>query len=337
MLNLIKSFFNYQQTGGDNSKNYQAKGDINITNVFVINVDLEELKQYYSTIYEFHKYKGEEKFKELFGSEDLIREREVYKRKLNSFPSPEHASIEDFIKIANEIYRGDFGWSSSQIHNGKTLLSSAKEIKKITNKSAGGKVAKAENLPEIGRDYLAERDDNLRFIKEENLESKNIGGIIAVLETGAYWNPNLISTPDMLGFEKIEEEESITRFLLNNELSISNVRLTTDNRQHKAKFTLSNNKDYDINCIVPKGQIFENKEFKTDTQNLAIEDDEYLEIKANEKVDIEINALCLNEDFNPPDGRLGNITIFKVADNSFVTQRELWNIIKDINLNKREK
>lgn len=336
MLNRIKKFFQ-EQTSGDNSENYQANRDIHVTNIFVLNVDLDELKQCYSTIYEFHKFKGEEKFKELFGSEDLVKEKEDYKRKLNSFPDPDKASIEDFIKMANEIYRGDFGWSSSQVYKGKTLLLSAKEIKKITNKSTAGKVEKAENLPVIGRNYLVERDDNLRFIEEENLELKNIGGMIAVLETGAYWNPNLISTPEMLGFEKIDDEESITSFLLNNELSISNVRLTSDNGQYKAKFTLSNNTGSDISCIVPKGQIFENKEFKKDTQNLASKDDEYLEIRANRSVDIEINALCLNEKFAPPNGGLGNITIFKVADNSFVTQRELWDIIEDINSGIRDK
>jgi hypothetical protein len=250
MFDRIKKFFQ-EQTSGDNSKNYQANRDINITNIFILNIDLNELKHYYSTIYEFHKSKGEEKFKELFGNEDLIKEREDYKRKLNTFPNPNEALIEDYIRMANEIYRGEFGWSSSQIYKGKTLLSSAKEIKKITNKSTAGKVEKEEDLPEVGRKYLIERDDDLRYIEEENLESKNIGGMIAVLETGAYWNSNLITTPDMLGFEKIDDEESITSFLLKDELLISNVRLTNDNGQYKAKFILSNNTNSVINCIVP--------------------------------------------------------------------------------------
>lgn len=336
MFNRINKFVQ-EQTSGDNSTNYQAKRDINITNIFVVNVDLDELKHYYSTIYEFHNSKGEEKFKELFGDEDLVKERENYKRKLKSFPPSNEASIEDYIRMANEIYRGEFGWSSSQVHKGKTLLLSAKEIKKITNKSTGGKVEKEEDLPEVGRDYLIDRDDDLRYIEEENLESKNIGGIIAVLETGAYWNPNLISTPEMLGFEKIDNEDSITSFLLNKTLSISDVKLINDTEQYKAKFTLINNISSTINCIVPKGQIFENKEFKKDTQNLAVEEDEYLKIEGNDSVPIEINALCLNQKFAPPNGGLGNITLFKVADSSFVNQKELWKIIEKINSDKKYK
>lgn len=91
----------------------------------------------------------------------------------------------------------------------------------------------------------------------------------------------------------------------------------------KADISLRNKTAEDVFCVIPKGQIFENKQVGTSVQNVAADRDYRLIIPASSQLIVEIDVLCINRSFSPPCGLAGSISIYKVADD-FKDQHELW-------------
>ena len=89
---------------------------------------------------------------------------------------------------------------------------------------------------------------------------------------------------------------------------------------------LKNNSDDDVLCVIPKGQVFENKDIGTGIQNVAAEREYRLIIPAKSRLTVEISVLCINRSFSSPSGKAGNVTIFKI-DQPFKDQHELWKIM----------
>jgi len=94
----------------------------------------------------------------------------------------------------------------------------------------------------------------------------------------------------------------------------------------KTDISLRNNKDEDVICVIPKGQIFENKKVGTSVQNVAAAREYRLIIPASSRITVEIDVLCINRSFSPPSGLAGSISIYKVAVN-FSDQQELWDAL----------
>lgn len=95
----------------------------------------------------------------------------------------------------------------------------------------------------------------------------------------------------------------------------------------KTEITVTNNRTEDVICIIPKGQIFENKRVEGLIQNVAAAREYRLIIPGSSKLVVEVEVLCINEFFSPPKGQLGNVSIYKIASD-FRSQQDLWNILK---------
>jgi hypothetical protein len=100
---------------------------------------------------------------------------------------------------------------------------------------------------------------------------------------------------------------------------------------YKVTLTLRNDTEDDVMCVVPKGQVFENKTVGTGRQNLAAARDYRLVIPARSRVTLELEALCLNRTMSPPSGTPGRMTIFRVAE-PFQSQQDLWGIMSSAGL-----
>lgn len=91
----------------------------------------------------------------------------------------------------------------------------------------------------------------------------------------------------------------------------------------KTEISLRNNKPEDVVCVIPKGQIFENKKVGTSIQNVAAAREYRLIIPGDSRLTVAIEVLCINQSFSPPRGQPGSVSIFKVPD-SFSSQQDLW-------------
>ena len=94
----------------------------------------------------------------------------------------------------------------------------------------------------------------------------------------------------------------------------------------KTEIRLVNNRSEDVICIIPKGQIFENKRVGTSVQNVAAAREYRLIIPGSSKLTAEIEVLCINRSFSPPRGQLGSVSVFKIGKD-FKNQEDLWNLL----------
>jgi hypothetical protein len=93
----------------------------------------------------------------------------------------------------------------------------------------------------------------------------------------------------------------------------------------KAEISLKNNIGKSVKCIIPKGQVFENKKVGTGYQNVAAAQEYVIEINPYSEITIEIDVLCINKNLLPPEGDY-NLAFFKVSKN-FTNQDDLWKIM----------
>jgi len=90
--------------------------------------------------------------------------------------------------------------------------------------------------------------------------------------------------------------------------------------------SLKNNTADDVLCVIPQGQVFENKKIGSGIQNMAAAREYKLIIPANSRLTAEIEVCCINSRLQAPSGVPGNISIFKI-DRPFSTQEELWKLM----------
>lgn len=93
----------------------------------------------------------------------------------------------------------------------------------------------------------------------------------------------------------------------------------------QTQISLKNNSNHDVLCVIPKGQVFENKEVGSGIQNVAAGREYRLILPAKSKLKVEIEVYCVNRSFSSPSGRPGNVTVFQI-DQPFSSQEELWDI-----------
>ncbi len=155
----------------------------------------------------------------------------------------------------------------------------------------------------------------------------------------------LQTTPDTpieevaLIFSQIKDKIALVNLALKGTVNIDDVRLITidpkpPNRTFEVRIKVRNQTPREVRVKIPKGQIFENKNVATRRQNLAAAGEDIITIPASTDsspsiVEIKIKALCINKGFDPPAGDLGNITIFELTNNKFLTQNELWEWLGD--------
>ena len=95
---------------------------------------------------------------------------------------------------------------------------------------------------------------------------------------------------------------------------------------YKVTLKLRNETDKDVVCLVPKGQIFENRETETGRQNLAAARDYRVIVPARSRLTVELDAFCANQSMASPNGSPGRTTIFRIA-RAFESQQDLWSIM----------
>jgi hypothetical protein len=94
----------------------------------------------------------------------------------------------------------------------------------------------------------------------------------------------------------------------------------------KTEISLRNNSESDIICVIPKGQVFENKRIGTKIQSVASSREYRLVIPAGSRIRAEIDVYCMNRSLSEPQGDLGNVTVFRI-DEDFENQEQLWDLL----------
>lgn len=168
-------------------------------------------------------------------------------------------------------------------------------------------------------------EPNLSKILKYQYESVNIGGAVVLIQTA----PDIEKEEIAVLFEQIADKSALVNLALDDKLKIEEVILNTkgkksDNSKFSVSIKIKNLTNQEIEFTIPKGQIFENKDLETIKQNLAATHENTRKIPALGTITIDIDALCINKGLAPPDGGLGNITIFELKNKSFINQTELW-------------
>jgi hypothetical protein len=329
-----KSFGNFSPNIIGNNNNIFSQ--INIGD----NTLVRQVQEYYSHIYYWHKknglriYRAEiNQVEEYTSYTNILSDAEV-------FVAPHITKPEEMINIANEIIEGCMQWSAVyySLSEPFTLIHYARKIKNTANIKV---LESKEDFYEFAQKELLKQDFDLNYIHKHNLETtKNLGGLVATMQTNKQFSDKVIANPTVLGFKKIANEKSLVKAIKKNLVKIYDIILfTDDDGDYKVEFDLENLTNQNIELVIPKGQIFENKyvdknEIKP-TQNLAIRENEEINLKSKQRKKCKINAWCLNGDFKPPkpkeDYILGNITIFEVENKAFETNNDLWINMKNQN------
>jgi hypothetical protein len=135
-------------------------------------------------------------------------------------------------------------------------------------------------------------------------------------------------------FEPIKDPSAAVNLAREGKIQIEDVVLDTLDQEdttfkHTVSVSVKNKTDEGLSMNIPKGQIFENRLADSISQNLAAADDyQNIRVEARQRVGVKIGAHCVNQDLQPPQDVLGNITIFELTDKNFVSQNQLWKIIE---------
>jgi len=165
-----------------------------------------------------------------------------------------------------------------------------------------------------------------------------IGGVNAIAET-LKKDPKEIRQEEIFTvFELVTDGEALSNLVLSGQVRINNITLKSigqaaskdgGNAQYSAVISMENLTSEDIEFVIPKGQVFENREPQSGRQNLAAAGQQRQTLAAQSSLDLAVEAHCINKDLSPPNGEPGNITVFKIRDDKFVGQAELWRSIDE--------
>lgn len=279
-----------------------------------------DLKEQFDELVDFLQEKGKKKLIDKIGEEfskpiiDFI----------DSLEYSDELEIEKIIEISKKI-------SELKIIENEEL-SNERTIKDVSNLIQESPKKLKENLfGQLAKELIKKKNEHLNKIDEENLEKKNIGGIIFFLQTNIQFNDSEIVTPELLGFERIEDDNALVNLAMNEEIEIQEVRLINGdgNNNHKVFLRIKNLTDNPLVCKIPKGQVIENKDFSDISQNLAISES-HDEIYIDDVWEDTLDAYCLNQSKKVPRGQLGNIAIYQVKDKRFSSGDELWEQIQEL-------
>ena len=168
---------------------------------------------------------------------------------------------------------------------------------------------------------------------------KPTGGATAVIDTLEADKPENIQRDQILAvFEPITNKKALVNLVLEGLIRINSITLrslersksrNTDEAKYAATISMKNLTDRDIEFLIPKGQVFENKEPKTGRQNIAAAALNRQVLKAGGSLELKVEAYCISKGLEAPTDDPGNITIFKLSDSDFEGQRELWESVQE--------
>jgi len=167
---------------------------------------------------------------------------------------------------------------------------------------------------------------------------KPVGGANAIVDT-LKLEPNEIQQEEISAvFELITDGGALVNLVRSGHIGIKNIKLVTlspeemkgrNGANHAAIISMENLTDQPINFVIPKGQVFENREPRSGRQNIAAAGERKESLLPRAAYDLRVEAHCINKELAGPDGNLGNITIFKIRDDTFTGQEEIWQSIND--------
>ena len=313
---------NQNQKSGNNSSNIQSGGDtifnLNIENLVINFGDKKQLIEIYERIYKWHTSKGKELYLNKYPK---TKASHPYLKMVNSLKSPKEVKIKDIKEVAESVDFGTMSWSKMNEIKGGLMVGDLAEniLEDLEN-------LKTDSFPKVVEEVLFKQVPEIKSLEENESHKKNIGGIIYLKQTLAEYSTDALTTPEFLGLEIVKDENSLVNLAINGKLEIIKVRLESGNSttDHFVSIRVKNNSYLPIKYKISKGQVFENKDFGNNGQNLVSSKshDDVILLPFLER-EIKIDAYCINETKGFPEGE-GNVAIFKLENTDFEDGNELW-------------
>lgn len=161
-------------------------------------------------------------------------------------------------------------------------------------------------------------------VLEGSRADDNIGGGTVVVDIWQAAKVEEVSVSKITAlFEPVVDPQALVNLALQGTVLIHEVRLSTVKRQFEVSLKVENVTDSQIVAEVPKGQVFENKKPKERRQNLASRQLASVDLPPHQVIEVKVDALCINQNWMPPKGGEGNITVFRIKED-FSGQHDLW-------------
>jgi hypothetical protein len=297
------AFFERQSNqSGNNSNNLIAGRDINIVvkgNPFLMN----DLLALYKHIYNWHTNSERTGWIGSYFGENFAQSS-FAKEYLDSVPTLKQVNdpsivIMDMMNTAYAVINGKLAWSAMAQSEGQSLLSYAYQMILCVNDNSVDVFGKSKNATSQTIDQKIQT----KYPQLAANKAYNIGGEVFIKETNRQFSAHGIIPPKLLGFKPIDLENTsaLVNQILADRIKIHNVLL------HKKEtliidFEVENLTNAPITFTIPKGQVFENLEYKCQTQNLASTQEHIFMLAPYARKQFSIEGWCLNQFFAYPNG-----------------------------------
>jgi len=279
----------------------------------------DNLHDDYRTAIDWLKREGRKIILNQLGNEEFSKMTIQF---INNLPeSVETATIEDFKKLAQMNLVGD------------KIIKGEKSFKQIIdNVLYFIEKTKDEKYERIIEKKLSSKDERIKTIKSNNLEQINIGGLIFILQTNSQYNKEKVFFPEAIGFKKVDGKNALVNLAIDGKIEIKSVTLNKgdDKNIHEVEIQLNNLTNEKCRVEIEKGQVFENKRYDDDTQNLASSMFLQYDLEPNQSRTINFTAYCLNRKMALPNGKHGNITFYSLSNKKFESGDQLWKIMNSV-------
>lgn len=215
-------------------------------------------------------------------------------------------------------------------------------LKKVTNEhypALDSKLNRIDSQLELIKNALSHQYLHLQGVPTPAPTlGKPVGGANAILDTFKAVPYEIQETEISLVFDRVTDRKALVNLVSDGRIGIKNIKLESLNQEEKgntsganytAIISMENLTDENIDFVIPKGQVFENQETESGRQNLVAAQNWQKGLSPRASCDLKVEAHCMNQNLNPPDGNLGNITIFKIKDDEFDGQKEVWESINN--------
>jgi hypothetical protein len=307
-------------------------GNVNITNI-VVNGNtslMGDLLALYAPIYNWHANSAteiwfESYFGENFTQSTFAKEYLDYVSKLKPV-NDSTIKVLDMMNTAYAVINGKLAWSAMARMENQSLLSYAYQMILCVNDNSVDVFGKSKNATSQTIDQKIQT----KYPQLVANKAYNIGGEVFIKETNRQFSAHAIIPPKLLGFKPIDLENTsaLVNQILADRIKIHNVILHKKERL-LIDFEVENLTNAPITFTIPKGQVFENLEYKCQTQNLASTQEHLFTLPPNARKQFSIEGWCLNRFFAYPNGGKGRITIYETIDKSIQSQGEQWQRIAE--------
>ena len=290
------------------------------------------IRSKYHKIYNWYKTLGAEAFEQYDFDANLNADvTDQFFSTLDILPDPDKASVKEIISCASEVLDGNLSYVVELSESDFFLKKEASRILEIGKHHSVSSVRDIQQtlgvkkLPFVAAATSKVMSDcpELRNLLHGETRYPNLGGLIAFLESNAMFSMNKIGTPFLVGFEVIDDRKALVNQVIKGVLEICEIKLGVGD-PYTVFVKIRNNIEKPIDFKIPKGQIFENKSFLRKTQNLALIDPIKHSIPANSERSFTLDCTCINSAYGLPEGSKGNLTIFKISNKVFRSDRDIW-------------